>query len=108
MAEAGPFVAALEFASRRKARVFGKPARDFFDAAAAALHLEPHRIAMIGADIEADVGGAMAAGLAGILVRTGKYRTGQEAALATAPSFVADDLSAAVDAILGDVGQRGR
>lgn len=106
--DAGPFVAALEFASRRKARVFGKPARDFFDAAAAALHLEPHRIAMIGADIEADVGGAMAAGLAGILVRTGKYRTGQEAALATAPSFVADDLSAAVDAILGDVGQRGR
>jgi ribonucleotide monophosphatase NagD (HAD superfamily) len=29
---------------------------------------------MVGDDVEADVGGAMDAGLAGILVRTGKYR----------------------------------
>ena len=29
---------------------------------------------MVGDDVEADVGGALAAGLAGILVRTGKYR----------------------------------
>ena len=28
---------------------------------------------MIGDDVEADVGGAMAAGLPGVLVRTGKY-----------------------------------
>jgi ribonucleotide monophosphatase NagD (HAD superfamily) len=28
---------------------------------------------MIGDDVEADVGGAMAAGLAGVLVRTGKF-----------------------------------
>ena len=32
------------------------------------------RAAMVGDDVEADVGGAMDAGLAGILVRTGKYR----------------------------------
>jgi ribonucleotide monophosphatase NagD (HAD superfamily) len=29
---------------------------------------------MVGDDVEADVGGAMEAGLAGILVRTGKFR----------------------------------
>ena len=29
---------------------------------------------MIGDDIESDIGGAQRAGLAGILVRTGKYR----------------------------------
>ena len=29
---------------------------------------------MVGDDVEADVGGAMAAGLPGVLVRTGKYR----------------------------------
>jgi ribonucleotide monophosphatase NagD (HAD superfamily) len=29
---------------------------------------------MVGDDVESDVGGAQAAGLAGILVRTGKYR----------------------------------
>ncbi|MFT4097964.1 MAG: TIGR01458 family HAD-type hydrolase [Rhodoblastus sp.] len=98
--DAGPFVAALEFATRRKATVFGKPARDFFAAAVAGLGLSPDDIAMIGDDVEADVGGAMAAGLAGVLVRTGKYRAGHETALKRAPTFVADDLAAAVDAIL--------
>jgi ribonucleotide monophosphatase NagD (HAD superfamily) len=29
---------------------------------------------MVGDDIESDIGGALRAGLAGILVRTGKYR----------------------------------
>jgi ribonucleotide monophosphatase NagD (HAD superfamily) len=32
------------------------------------------RAVMVGDDAEADVGGAMAAGLPGVLVRTGKYR----------------------------------
>ena len=35
-------------------------------------------VAMIGDDVEADVGGAMAAGLMGVLAQTGKYRPGQE------------------------------
>ena len=29
---------------------------------------------MVGDDVESDIGGALAAGLAAILVRTGKYR----------------------------------
>jgi ribonucleotide monophosphatase NagD (HAD superfamily) len=33
---------------------------------------------MVGDDVEADVAGARAAGLKGILVRTGKYRAGTE------------------------------
>lgn len=91
--DAGPFVAALEFASRRKATVFGKPARAFFDAAVAGLGLPHGEVAMIGDDVEADVGGALDAGLSGILVRTGKYRSGQELALARPPTLVADSLS---------------
>ena len=105
--DAGPFVAALEFASRRKATVFGKPARAFFDAAVTGLGLPPGAVAMIGDDAEADVGGAMAAGLAGVLVRTGKYRAGHESALATPPTLVADDLTAAVDAILASFSASG-
>ena len=105
--DAGPFVAALEFASRRKATVFGKPAQAFFDAAVAGLGLSPGAVAMIGDDVEADVGGAMAAGLAGVLVRTGKYRAGHETALATPPTLVADDLAAAVDAILASFDASG-
>jgi HAD superfamily hydrolase (TIGR01458 family) len=70
--DVGAYAAALEYASGREAVTVGKPARAFFQAAMADLELE--RGVMIGDDVEADVGGAMAAGLAGVLVRTGKYR----------------------------------
>jgi ribonucleotide monophosphatase NagD (HAD superfamily) len=54
--------------------VFGKPAANFFHAAAARLGLRPEEVLMVGDDIDADVGGAMAAGLKGAMVRTGKFR----------------------------------
>ncbi|MBS1856437.1 MAG: TIGR01458 family HAD-type hydrolase [Acidobacteria bacterium] len=72
--DVAPFVAALEHAAGRKAMVFGKPAANFFHAAAARLSLAPEEVLMVGDDVEADVRGAMAAGLAGALVRTGKFR----------------------------------
>ena len=72
--DAGPFVSALEYATGREAEVVGKPAPAFFDLALGELGLSADRAAMGGDDVEADVAGAMDAGLAGILVRTGKYR----------------------------------
>jgi HAD superfamily hydrolase (TIGR01458 family) len=72
--DAGPFVAALEYGSGREAEVVGKPSPAFFDLALDDLGVSADRAAMVGDDVEADVGGAMEAGLAGILVRTGKYR----------------------------------
>jgi HAD superfamily hydrolase (TIGR01458 family) len=72
--DVAPFVAALEHATGRKPIVFGKPAANFFHAAAARLSLAPEEVLMVGDDVEADVGGAMAAGLTGALVRTGKFR----------------------------------
>ena len=54
--------------------VFGKPAANFFQAAAERLGLPPRDVLMVGDDIDADVRGAMAAGLQGALVRTGKFR----------------------------------
>jgi HAD superfamily hydrolase (TIGR01458 family) len=72
--DAGPFVSALEYATGREAEVVGKPAPAFFELALGELELSADRAAMVGDDVEADVGGAMDAGLAGILVRTGKYR----------------------------------
>jgi HAD superfamily hydrolase (TIGR01458 family) len=98
--DVGGFVAALEYASAREAKVIGKPSPDFFAAALAALGLEAENVLMVGDDAEADVGGAMAAGLAGALVRTGKYRAGQEERLAQPPTLVADDLAAVVAALL--------
>jgi len=71
--DVGPFVAALEYATRSEALVVGKPSRAFFELVVAALGVEPARAAMVGDDVESDVGGALTAGLAGVLVRTGKY-----------------------------------
>lgn len=72
--DAGPFVSALEYATGREAEVVGKPSPAFFKLALGELGVSADRAAMVGDDVEADVGGAMDAGLAGILVRTGKYR----------------------------------
>ena len=70
----GPFVAALEYATGHEAYVVGKPARGFFDEILRGLRVDADAAAMVGDDVDSDVGGAIRAGLAGILVRTGKYR----------------------------------
>ncbi len=70
--DVGAYAAALEYASDRESVTVGKPARSFFLSAMADMGLD--RGVMVGDDVEADVAGAMAAGLPGVLVRTGKYR----------------------------------
>jgi HAD superfamily hydrolase (TIGR01458 family) len=72
--DAGPFVAALEYASGKTATVVGKPEESFFQVALKEMGLEPGEVAMVGDDPESDVAGAQAAGLSGIQVETGKYR----------------------------------
>ena len=98
--DAGPFVAGLEYASGREATVLGKPASTFFKLAVEGLQCAAENVAMIGDDAEADVGGAMAAGLMGVLVQTGKYRPGQEAHLPERPTLIAENSKAAVDLLL--------
>ena len=44
--------------------------------------------------------GAQAAGIKGILVTTGKYRTGDENKIEPAPSLTVDSFSDAINAIL--------
>jgi HAD superfamily hydrolase (TIGR01458 family) len=72
--DVAPFVAALEHATGRRAIVFGKPDARFFWAASERLGLAGSEVLMIGDDIDADIGGAEAAGLKGALVKTGKFR----------------------------------
>lgn len=98
--DAGPFVQALAFASGAEPVVLGKPAHAFFAEALAAMGCTAGEVAMIGDDVEADVGGAMAAGLAGMLVRTGKYQPGAEDRIDPPPTAVLDDLPAAVEWLL--------
>ncbi len=71
--DAGCFVAALEYASLQEARLIGKPSKEFFELACADMGVRPFECIMIGDDIESDVAGAQRAGIAGVLVRTGKF-----------------------------------
>jgi HAD superfamily hydrolase (TIGR01458 family) len=72
--DSGAFVAGLEYAAAVEAEVVGKPTRAYFDAALAELDASPDEAVMVGDDVEADIGGAKAAGLRAVLVRTGKFR----------------------------------
>jgi phospholysine phosphohistidine inorganic pyrophosphate phosphatase len=90
--DAGPFVAALEYATGKTATLAGKPSPAFFEAAARELGLPPGRIAVIGDDLEGDVLGAREAGMIGVAVRTGKYRPEDEERIRTAADLVVDSL----------------
>jgi phospholysine phosphohistidine inorganic pyrophosphate phosphatase len=71
--DAGAFVRALEYATGREAVVLGKPDRAFYATAVDSLGAAPEEVVMVGDDVVTDVGGAQAAGLVGVLVRTGKF-----------------------------------
>jgi HAD superfamily hydrolase (TIGR01458 family) len=91
--DVGPFVAALEYASGRDAVVVGKPAPAFFATVLAELGIGPAAAVMVGDDVESDVGGAQRAGLAGVLVRTGKYRADAVAASGVRPTATVDSIA---------------
>ena len=97
--DVGAYAAALEYASGREGVIVGKPAEAFFQAAMGDMGLE--LAVMVGDDVEADVGGAMAAGLPGVLVRTGKFRKDALAARVT-PTAIVDSI-ADVPALLARV-----
>lgn len=89
----GGFIHGLEYASGAQAMIIGKPATDFFRIAIEDMQLLPHEVAMIGDDIDSDVGGAQQAGLTGILVRTGKYRQAYADASLIKPELTIDSIN---------------
>ena len=92
--DAGPYILGLEQAAGVHATVIGKPARAFYDQALADLGVPASGTVMIGDDIEADVRGAQNAGIAGVLVRTGKFRQADLDRAAVAPDAVLDSITA--------------
>lgn len=91
--DVGAFVAALEFATGRKATLIGKPSPAFFGVACASLRSSPEHTVMIGDDLESDALGAQLCGLRGVLVRTGKFREEQLAASEQKPNAVIDSVA---------------
>ena len=72
--DAGAIVTGLEYAAMIEATVLGKPSPQYFATAVEALDADPELAWMVGDDVEGDIGGAQAAGLRTVLVRTGKFR----------------------------------
>lgn len=73
MLSAGPFVRGIEYATGKTATLMGKPSPGFFGMALRDMGLKPMDAVMIGDDVVSDTGGAMKAGMQGILVKTGKF-----------------------------------
>jgi phospholysine phosphohistidine inorganic pyrophosphate phosphatase len=95
--DAGAFVAALEYAAGVTATVVGKPSPAFFTSAIHTVgRVSPADVVVVGDDATTDVAGAKACGCVGVLVRTGKYRPGDE----RSPDAVIDSV-AALPALLG-------
>ncbi|KAF9037069.1 HAD-like domain-containing protein [Panaeolus papilionaceus] len=100
----GPFVTALENASGIEAIIVGKPTKSFFEMAIRDLGEDSSngRIVIIGDDVEADLGGgALDLNLWRVLVKTGKYRPGDEYRPGvTPPDEIFDSFAAFVDSLL--------
>jgi HAD superfamily hydrolase (TIGR01458 family) len=88
----GAFVAGLEYVTGKAATVIGKPSRSFFELALDDMGLPAEQVAMVGDDINSDIGGAQDAGMKSILVKTGKYREDLVAASSITPELVIDSV----------------
>jgi HAD superfamily hydrolase (TIGR01458 family) len=88
----GAFVAGLEYSTDTQATIIGKPSASFFELALQELGMPPQDVVMVGDDIDADIGGAQAVGMKGVLVKTGKYREHLSAQSGITPDAVVDSI----------------
>lgn len=73
--DVGPFVAAIEYATGKKASIIGKPSPLYFKSALKLLgYPEDSPFIMIGDDLETDIKGAQNLGAKTILIYTGKTK----------------------------------
>jgi HAD superfamily hydrolase (TIGR01458 family) len=76
--DAGAFIRAIEFSASTEAIIVGKPSVEFFHRVMASTSASTEHTLMVGDDVFGDVEGALNAGIKACLVRTGKYRPGDE------------------------------
>ncbi len=99
MLDAGAFLQALEYGADCEATVLGKPSATFFAEVVQSLGLPAASCLMVGDDVEADVQGAIDAGLQGPWCRQAEYRPGDELRLPQQAAVLPD--VSAVSALLG-------
>jgi HAD superfamily hydrolase (TIGR01458 family) len=91
--DGGAYVAGLEEATGRAAVICGKPSSAFFEAAVGLLGVRAEDAVMVGDDLVNDVLGAQAVGIAGVLVRTGKFLATDLERADAAPDQVLDSIA---------------
>ena len=99
--DVGAFIAAFEYATGRGATLVGKPSRPMFEAAAGSMGLALADVAMVGDDLQADIGGSQALGMRGFLVRTGKFRLEELEGSPIQPDRMIDSVAAIPELLLG-------
>jgi HAD superfamily hydrolase (TIGR01458 family) len=99
--DVGAFVAAFEYATGRTATLVGKPSRAMFEAAAGSMGLGLADVAMVGDDLQADIGGSQALGIRGFMVRTGKFRAEEVEASEISPDSIIDSVASLPALLLG-------
>lgn len=101
--DAGTFIKAIEFGAGVEATIVGKPAAEFFRQVIASTTTEAGRALMVGDDVFGDIEGALRAGIRACLVRTGKYRAGDEGKISGDFQTV-DSITEAVELALDSAG----
>jgi HAD superfamily hydrolase (TIGR01458 family) len=91
--DVGGAAALLAYCGGREPETLGKPSALLFDAVARAAGVPREAIVMVGDDAEVDVAASAALGMRGILVRTGKYRAGDEGRVSPRPTAVLDSVA---------------
>lgn len=91
--DAGPFVAALEYATGVESVLVGKPSAAFFETAARSLGVPRRRVVVVGDSVENDVAGGRRAGCLGVAVRTGSFREQDLGRLDRPPDAVLDSIA---------------
>lgn len=89
----GPVAAFLSYAAGRDPETLGKPSPLLYDAIASEAGVRREEILMVGDDAEFDASSSVAIGMAGVLVRTGKYREGDETRVSPRPTAVIASVS---------------
>ncbi|MEM6690062.1 MAG: TIGR01458 family HAD-type hydrolase [Planctomycetota bacterium] len=97
--DAGAFVNMLESATGRTAITTGKPAKPFFQAALEQIECSPEHAVMVGDDVSGDIGGAQAAGIAGVLTMTGKTSQKPDTQAGVQPDLVIESVRELIDLI---------
>ncbi len=97
--DAGAFVTALEYATKKKAMTLGKPSRAFFRAAAESMGVDLFNMAVVGDDIRTDIAGANACDAASVLVKTGKFTEDDLYSRKTKPDMTLDSIASLPNAL---------